>query len=371
MRDSARRREILNTLRRAEEALDASPPDTPHGDILEELRHLALLPGGFVSNDIRKRVWPLLLGFSPDATADFYRANRIKLQLPPFPSTVHPDDAQIHMDVNRSLGDSRWRDVKGLKRAGKRKALFSLLHATMCISHETHYNQGFHDVASVVLLAVGMPLSIPLTTRMSQTFFREPMRKNFDTVLPVFRLLYPLLRSQDPVLVKHIATSVDQAYFALPWVLTWFSHHLDAFHDVARLFDVLLCSHPLFSLYLSAALVLRHRQTIVQVDADDFGEMHSTLQRLGSRMADDMDATIRHAADLFHNIPPQDLLAQVHPSMDTQSSCLFEFPFPHQRRLGARAPPTPSTRQLERKYMLFFALAVGILAATLATTQIK
>lgn len=45
-----------------------------------------------------------------------------------------------------------------------------------------------------------------------------------------------------------------QPYFALPWILTWFSHSLGDLDVVARIFDVLLVSHPLMPLYLAAAV---------------------------------------------------------------------------------------------------------------------
>ncbi|RQM23225.1 hypothetical protein B5M09_006376 [Aphanomyces astaci] len=154
------------------------------------------------AEDLRKRVWPVLLGYSSDDITEFYATHRIKLQQPPYATTSHRDDGQVRLDVNRSMGESRWADVAGLKRGSKRKALFSLLHATLCIS------PGFHDVASIFLLTVGMPLAVPLLTRMSTSYMAEPMRSNLDTVLPLFGLLYPLLATQDPTLAKHIAGSV-------------------------------------------------------------------------------------------------------------------------------------------------------------------
>ncbi|KAF4322445.1 hypothetical protein BBI17_002433 [Phytophthora kernoviae] len=45
-----------------------------------------------------------------------------------------------------------------------------------------------------------------------------------------------------------------EPFFALPWMITWFAHQLKRFQDVTRLYDVFLVSHPLFSLYVSAAV---------------------------------------------------------------------------------------------------------------------
>ncbi|CAK4707855.1 hypothetical protein LEN26_014535 [Aphanomyces euteiches] len=349
----ARRHEVVAAIRRAETALSSGMHEEyRENDILSEFRRLALAPGGF--QDFRKQVWPLLLGFSTDDVVSFYSEHHIKIQVPPFMATKHRDDTQIQMDVNRSLGGTRWSDVKGLKRTTKRKALFSLVHAAMCVSKEVHYYQGFHDVASVFLVAVGMPLSIPLVARMAQTYLGEPTRSNFDTVLPLFRYLYPLLQSQDPALYKHIASSVDHAYFALPWVITWFSHDIDSFQDVARLYDVLLASHPIFSLYVSAALILLHRDTILACDAD-FGILHTTLQNLPSSM--DVEETIQYAYLLYENIPPEDLAVN-------QTSLFWTFPFPHQRRLGVREKKRKEETSMT---LTIAATAVGSLAVAFAT----
>ena len=43
--------------------------------------------------------------------------------------------------------------------------------------------------------------------------------------------------------------------FTLSWILTWFSHNLTSFHQVCRIFDYLLASHPVAPVYLAAAVI--------------------------------------------------------------------------------------------------------------------
>ncbi len=43
-------------------------------------------------------------------------------------------------------------------------------------------------------------------------------------------------------------------YFALPWVITWFSHSIADLNIVARLFDVFMGNHPLLPLYVSTSV---------------------------------------------------------------------------------------------------------------------
>ena len=41
-------------------------------------------------------------------------------------------------------------------------------------------------------------------------------------------------------------------FFALSWFITWFAHNLQSLAQISRLFDLLLASHPLMPLYVSA-----------------------------------------------------------------------------------------------------------------------
>lgn len=96
-----------------------------------------------------------------------------------------------------------------------------------------------------------------------------------------------------------------EPFFALPWVITWFAHQLTRFEDAARLFDVLLVSHPLFSLYVSAAVVIEARQQVLKCDCD-FGTMHGLLSKLPLSM--DLEAVVARAVKLIHQLPPNALL---------------------------------------------------------------
>lgn len=96
-----------------------------------------------------------------------------------------------------------------------------------------------------------------------------------------------------------------EPFFALPWIITWFAHQLSHFEDVARLYDVFLVSHPLFSLYVSAAVVLEARTRVLQCDCD-FGTMHGLLSKLPLTM--ELENVVARAVTLIHQVPPADLL---------------------------------------------------------------
>jgi hypothetical protein len=74
-------------------------PEKVDVDLLfQQLRELAFAPHGFVSDDLRRLLWPLLLGdadFKPVAkgsAAHYTRRN-----------APHRDDEQIQKDIDRSL----------------------------------------------------------------------------------------------------------------------------------------------------------------------------------------------------------------------------------------------------------------------------
>jgi hypothetical protein len=53
--------------------------------------------------------------------------------------------------------------------------------------------------------------------------------------------------------------------FALPWILTWFSHVTENHSLSCRIFDFLLVSHPLMNVYLSASVSFVYSLCIIQV----------------------------------------------------------------------------------------------------------
>ena len=40
-----------------------------------------------------------------------------------------------------------------------------------------------------------------------------------------------------------------ESFFCLSWVITWFGHDIADFNEVARIYDALICSHPLHYIY--------------------------------------------------------------------------------------------------------------------------
>jgi hypothetical protein len=60
---------------------------------------------------------------------------------------------------------------------------------------------------------------------------------------------------RDRELWAHIEESGIPPFFALSWFITWFSHNLQDLAQISRLFDVLMASHPLMPIYISAVVM--------------------------------------------------------------------------------------------------------------------
>jgi len=168
---------------------------------------------------------------------------------------------------------------------------------------ELRYYQGFHDVASVFLSSLGggssgptassspleqiassMGLDLPskVLGQVAKSHFRDAMRSSFMQLQSALRLvLFPLLARFDAEVHAHLYYCDMEPFFALSWVITWFSHDIRDTALVKRLFDAFIVSHPLFPLYLSAAMILHpvNRAEILATDCD-FAAVHHTLAGL-------------------------------------------------------------------------------------------
>ncbi|KAJ0407838.1 hypothetical protein P43SY_008299 [Pythium insidiosum] len=307
----------------------------------QELRALAFARGGFVSNELRQVIWPLLLG--TDAAPVVHREHEQHFTRMNAP---HRDDSQVEKDIERSM----WHydvvlNIREGERRAKRKQLTTIINAVLNDNQQLYYFQGYHDTCSVFLLVLGDQRSFHAMRTLSATYHREPMRSNFDTVLHTIRLLFPLLEGEDAELFQHLRESGVEPFFALPWVITWFAHELSRFSDVTRLYDVFLVSHPLFVLYTSAAVVLEARQRVLRAECD-FGTLHSLLSKLPKTM--DLEKVLARAAVLFHRLPPDELARHSAEEAVVRQTTFLLFPFSFQSRFPTITQPFLKPAQYRR-----------------------
>ena len=169
------------------------------------------------------------------------------------------------------------------------------------------YYQGYHDVACIILstlsgcspvrlrpseqfftsmegaaAATGLDMPAAVLLQVSQSHLRDSMRANFLQLQTALRLtILPLLAYFDREVHDRLADCEMQPFFALSWVITWFSHEIRDTELVKRLFDFFLVSHPLMPIYVSVAMVCHplNRQELLHTECE-FSELHQALAAL-------------------------------------------------------------------------------------------
>ncbi|ATY60290.1 GTPase-activating gyp10 [Cordyceps militaris] len=297
------------------------------GDI-PALQQLAESEGGLLTDSLRQLAWPILLGL-PAPTVN---ASNEKLaesddddgrwkELP-----HHRDEDQVQLDVNRSFvyyPHSNYHpaqscnarrlpascltlctpDLSESDLERRRSQLSALISEVLRTYPYLCYFQGYHDICQVFLLVLRPALAARCVARLSVLRIRDFMLPNLGPTTSQLRLLPDILSRADPTLRRHVATV--EPFYALAGTLTMYAHNIEAYRDIARLFDVLLAREPVFSIYLFAQIVVDRRDEILAIDEPDL--LQVILARVPARM--DLDGLVARAALLFAAHPPETLPA--------------------------------------------------------------
>ena len=277
------------------------------------------------------------MGLNPDIN------NLASQSAPPTSSTVVPislDSEQIDRDVSRVTwhlltGNQRSRNFqmknKHRKRIGtllkkKQRRLGDFLNLALVQSYgeqegeddRLRYYQGYHDIASIFLSAlggatsvqnalpfegggdedqanssnvqeahtaaasIGLTLACQVMNQVSRSHYRDAMRSDFNQLNAALRLIImPLTAAFDAEVHSHLFDCEMEPFFALSWIITWFSHDVRDTSLVKRLFDFFISSHPLMSVYMSVAMMIHPLNRIEILGTDcDFACVHNVLADL-------------------------------------------------------------------------------------------
>jgi hypothetical protein len=127
------------------------------------------------------------------------------------------------------------------------------------------------------------------------------MLPSFGPTTAQLRLLPDILNAADPKLRRHLAGV--EPFYALAGTLTMYAHNIEAYQDIARLFDVFLAREPVFPVYIFAQIILDRRNEIFEIDEPDM--LHVILGKVPTKM--DLDDLVIKSASLFENYPPETL----------------------------------------------------------------
>ncbi|KAJ3157677.1 hypothetical protein HDU89_000053 [Geranomyces variabilis] len=266
---------------------------------LVQLRKLAGTKGGYLSNSLRREVWPILLHCSNADRKD-------DDDVDPALSTGAPVDAnQVELDVARSLCHLLPPNINEKRLARMRRDLSDLILSVLKKHPYLRYYQGYHDVATVLLLVLKPSLAASCLESLSLYYLRDFMTPTLQSALNQIHLLFPLLSLASPHVHKFLS-EVDGflPYFCLSWVITWYSHNLHDQARVARLFDFLLASNPLMPVYVAAAVVLARKTPLLAQDQE-----YSTIHHFLSQFPLDVnvETLVRDAQAMYTAHPPQAL----------------------------------------------------------------
>ncbi|KAK1979909.1 GTPase-activating protein gyp10 [Colletotrichum cereale] len=288
------------------------PDQRKTGDILEAckwrnieaLKGLAGTRGGFLTDALRRKAWPILLGptdseSSKDTVAAGKEDKDSWKDLP-----RHRDEEQVALDVNRAFVyyPSHQNDTELEK---NKSELSDLIVEVLRRYPYLCYFQGYHDICQVFMLVLEPPWRAQLVSRLSVLRIRDFMLTNLEPTVAQLRLIPDILQAADPNLKRHLAGT--EPFYALAGTLTMYAHDIQTYGDIARLFDILLVREPVFSVYMFAQIVLNRRDELFDNDEDDPSMLHLILSKVPQKM--DLESLIASATVLYERYPPESLSA--------------------------------------------------------------
>jgi len=126
--------------------------------------------------------------------------------------------------------------------------------------------------------------AVSVLHRIGVCHLRDALRKDFSEVISTLKItLFPLIEALgDYEVHDYLMKSKQEPYFALSWIITWFSHDVVDSGIAKRIFDACLASHPLLPVYLSIAMILHpyNRRLVLDKHDSDFASVHSRLCQL-------------------------------------------------------------------------------------------
>uniref|UniRef100_A0A6P7EZ45 TBC1 domain family member 20 n=1 Tax=Diabrotica virgifera virgifera TaxID=50390 RepID=A0A6P7EZ45_DIAVI len=257
-------------------------------------KKFALTEYGLVADDLRCKVWPLLLEVDPTSNEKIPSLEEL---------SSHSEYQQVVLDVNRSLK----RFPPGIpykQRLALQDQLTVLILRVIIKYPHLRYYQGYHDVAITFLLVVGEVVAFRIMENLSTTHLRDCMEPTMEKTSYRLNYIYALLSKVDHDLYNFLDSASVGTMFALPWYLTWFGHSLNQYKDVVRLYDFFLASPQDMSLYVSASLVIHRRQEVF-AEGCDMASIHCLLSQIPDNL--NFEAILEKASEYYRKFPPEKL----------------------------------------------------------------
>ncbi|KAG5294594.1 GTPase activating protein gyp10 [Histoplasma ohiense] len=261
---------------------------------IHALASLCLSEGGLMQDDLRQAAWPILLGYDPNSN---HLTGSEWTKMP-----VHDDEEQVKLDVDRSF--VHYPNCQSEKELdGKKKQLSELITKILRKYPMLCYFQGYHDIAQVLLLVLGVEQASSALERISLFRIRDYMLPTLAPALKHLHLIPAIIHSSDRKLYRHL--SGTKPFFALAATLTLYAHDIQEYSDIARLYDFILSHEPVVSIYLFAAVILSRKKELFEIPLDEPEMIHFTLSKLPHPIK--LDGLISSTMELYSTHPPEKL----------------------------------------------------------------
>ena len=138
------------------------------------------------------------------------------------------------------------------------------------------------DQAALAASAMDLDLPSSVLLQVSRSHFRDAMRSDFQSLSAALRLIMmPLIAALDREVHAKLWEVDMEPFFAISWIITWFSHDVRDTDLVKRLFDCFLVSHPVMPVYMAVAMLLHpvNRMEIIHA-VSEFSEVHNAITQL-------------------------------------------------------------------------------------------
>lgn len=165
----------------------------PYTD-LETWRAFARSEYGLIADDLRRRVWPLLVEVDPLKCEPAPQLEDLK---------AHPEYNQVVLDVNRSLK----RFPPGIpyeQRLALQDQLTVLILRVIIKYPHLKYYQGYHDVAITFLLVVGEEVAFHVMEVLSTNHLVECMKETMEPTQRRLMFIYPIVNRQNKALCEFL-----------------------------------------------------------------------------------------------------------------------------------------------------------------------
>ncbi|KAI9015110.1 rab-GTPase-TBC domain-containing protein [Gaertneriomyces semiglobifer] len=269
------------------------------------LRQFSLSEGGFGTAELRARCWPLLCRAR---STDHIRDEDKELE-----DGERPRDAdQVHLDVNRSLTHLLPTVVTEKQLLFYRDQLEDVLLRLFKRYPYLNYYQGFHDIASLLLLSLPSEGVPPMLESLTLFYLRDHLLPTLNGTEAQLNLIMPILARTTPKVhsLLKMSNGIDgpeyRPYFAISWILTWFTHDINDIRILTRLWDLFIAHGPVMVVYVCTSLIAAREKEIVglaESDPDvDSAMLHHMLSKIS--LSTNWETIITNAWETYKSHPP-------------------------------------------------------------------